>query len=274
MKKIAIQGISGCFHEMAATKFFGKDIEVIECTSFKSLCQTMAEDQEIYGVMAIENTLAGSLLPNYSLIQKFGFQVIGEVYLHIVMNLMTYPGTPINNIRYILSHSVALAQCEDFTDTLSNIELKEYHDTAAAAKWVKENKSTDTGAIANHLSAQLYGLEIVAKSIETHKKNFTRFLILSSHKKQIVDANKASLSLELSHEPGSLSNVLNIFKEEKVNLTKIQSVPIIGKPYQYAFKIDLQWEDYQHYINAINQVEKICSNILVHGEYKAANYLA
>jgi len=274
LKKIAIQGISGCFHEMAALKFFGEDIEVVECNTFKSLCQCLAEEKSDFAVMAIENTLAGSLLPNYSLIQKYGFHVVGEVYLHIVMNLMVYPGTPLQNIKYILSHSVALAQCEDFIDSLPDPVLKEYHDTAAAAKWVKDNKSTDTAAIANKLSSQLFNLEIIAESIETHKKNFTRFLVLSTKKITIPDANKASLSLELPHEPGSLANVLQIFKDEKVNLTKIQSVPIIGKPYQYAFKIDLIWENYHHYQEALKRVSEYVSDIIIHGEYKAADYLA
>jgi len=260
---------------MAAKKFFQGPFEIVECDTFKSLSQTLKSNQADFAVMAIENTLAGSLLPNYSLIRKFGFYIIGEVYLHIKMNLMVSPGTPLTDIRYILSHPVALAQCENYLDSLpQRPELKEYHDTAAAAKWVSENQSKDTAAIANLLSAQLYGLEVLAENIETHKQNFTRFLVLSANETIVPGADKASLSLELPHEPGSLSKVLQVFREENVNLTKIQSVPVIGKPYQYAFKIDVQWEDYKDYQKALGVIKNYASDLIIHGEYKGINYQA
>ncbi|MDH5380629.1 MAG: prephenate dehydratase [Cyclobacteriaceae bacterium] len=272
MPKIAIQGIHGCFHEMAARKHFGESIDVLECQSFKSLCFELENKQCDFAVMAIENTLAGSLLPNYSLIRRFGFYVVGEVYLHIKMNLMAKPGVEIKDINSVMSHPVALAQCEEYLETLPHIEVKEYHDTAAAAKWVSDHENNDVAAISNELSAELYSLNILERGIETHKKNFTRFLVLSRDKMEIEGANKASLSLEVSHTPGSLADVLTIFKDFKVNLTKIQSIPIIGKPYQYAFKIDVTWDNKENYLQALEKIDKTDNNIRVLGIYKGQNF--
>lgn len=271
-KLIGIQGIKGCFHEMAARKFFGdKSIDVLECQSFKSMSFELIEGRCDFAIMAIENTLAGSLLPNYSLITRFGFHVVGEVYLHIKMNLMGLPGTNISDLKQVISHPVALAQCEDYLESLPFIKLIEYHDTAAAAQHVRDTKNDKLAAISNDLSAELYGMEILAEGIETHKKNFTRFLVISSKPEMIKNANKASLSLELAHEPGSLAEVLNIFKYNQVNLTKIQSLPIIGKPYQYAFKIDVVWQNRQDYLDSLEKIQEIGNQVSILGEYKAAD---
>ncbi|MDH5398211.1 MAG: prephenate dehydratase [Cyclobacteriaceae bacterium] len=272
MITVGIQGIKGCFHEMAARKYFNNSIEIAECKTFKDLCHNLKTEKSDYAVMAIENTLAGSLLPNYSLITKNGFSIVGEVYLHIQMNLMALPGVALKDIRHIISHPVALAQCEEYLETLPDAEVIEFNDTAAAAKWVSDNNRTDYGAIGNLLSAKLYHLNILAENIETHKKNYTRFLVLSRKKETIEGANKASVSLVLPHTPGSLADVLQIFKENRVNLTKIQSVPIIGKPYQYAFKIDLTWDNYSDYLHTMELVRNYGSDILIMGEYKSEKY--
>ena len=273
MKKIAIQGIAGCFHEMAARKFFGEDVEMVECNSFKQVAETLNNDESNYALMAIENTLAGSLLPNYALISKYGFKVTGEVYLHIKMNLMALPGTKLESVKHIYSHPVALAQCEDYLETLRGVKLVEYHDTAAAAKMVRQGCNHSFAAIASELSAEIYNLSILALEIETHKQNFTRFLVLSKTHEEILHANKASLSLELAHEPGSLATVLNVFKDLKVNLTKIQSLPIIGKPYQYAFKMDVVWDDRKNFTESLEIISQMGNSVSVMGEYQAASAL-
>ncbi len=221
--------------------------------------------------MAIENTLAGSILPNYSLIRKHGFFVSGEVYLHIKMNLMANHGVQLSDVREVMSHPVALAQCDDFLEKL-DAELIEYHDTAAAAKWVKDTENTNTAALASDLSAELYDLNVLAEGIETNKQNYTRFLILSRERIDVEGADKASLSLELSHSPGSLADVLTVFKMNGVNLTKIQSIPIIGKPYQYAFKIDVTWSNYPDYEKSIEHLRVIGCTVDVLGEYKSEDY--
>ena len=274
MKKIAIQGISGCFHEMAARKHFGEEVEMVECDSFRKVCSALNTGVADLAVMAIENTLAGSILPNYSLIQKNHFFIIGEVYLKIQMNLMALPGIAFQEIRKVISHPVALAQCEDFLETnMEKAELKEFHDTAAAAKHIFDEKLTKTAAIANELSAKMYGLSILERNIQTHKNNYTRFLILSREKVEIPTANKASLSLQTNHTPGSLAKVLNIFSENKVNLTKIQSVPIIGKPYQYAFKIDVEWDNRENYTNSLKLLKQHDTSVQILGEYPKEDYL-
>lgn len=271
-KLIAIQGIKGCFHEMAARKYFNGQVTTLECNSFKQLAISLSKRECDYAVMAIENTLAGSLLPNYSLISKYEFQVIGEVYLHIEMNLMVNKGTTLDQVTSVYSHPVALAQCDDFFENHPNIHLIEYHDTAAAAKFIYEQGDPTLAAVSNTLSAELYHLDIIASNIETHKRNFTRFLILANKAEENPLANKASLSLELNHEPGSLADVLLIFKLHNVNLTKIQSIPIIGKPYQYAFKIDVTWKDKTDYQNSLADIRKLGNLVDVMGEYQSQSF--
>jgi len=274
MTKIAIQGIQGCFHEMAARKHFSSgDTEFIECNTFRQLCESLKEGKCDKGIMAIENTLAGSLLPNYSLLSKYKLFISGEVYLRIQLHLMAIPGAKLNDVRTVMSHPVALAQCEDFLDTLGDIEIREYHDTAAAAKWIAGQKMKDIAAVSNELSSELYGLNILERNIETHKENYTRFLVLDRDMPIIENANKASLSLEVSHQPGSLVEVLKIFSDYKLNLTKIQSLPIIGKPYQYAFKVDLTFEKSEYLYAALQDETVMESHVTVQGIYREGSYL-
>ncbi len=272
IKKIGIQGIKGCFHEMAAEKYFYEKIYTLENRTFNDLCINLRDEKVDFAMMAIENTLAGSILANYSLIEKYGFYITGEVYLPIQMHLMVNPGVKLSEIREVISHPVALAQCENYLLSLKNVELKEYHDTAAAARWIQENKNTHTAAVAGKLAAELYNLEIIQEHIETHKENFTRFLILSNHKTIIEERNKASISLKVNHNPGSLSDILLIFKQNKVNLTKIQSIPIVGKPYQYSFHIDLTWENLQNYQDSLTEIAKTSSSVHILGEYISGDY--
>ena len=267
-QKIAIQGVAGAFHEEAARKFYGDDIDIEECSTFRLLCQKIDNGEVDYGIMAIENTIAGSLLRNYTLIDEYHLRIIGETFLHIQMNLMALSGVSISDIKYIYSHPIALQQCAEFLSTLNNnIKITESDDTAESAKLIAENNLTDTAAIAGIAAAQLYRLNILEKGIETIKKNYTRFIALSKQNVVIENCNKASLSFELRHQPGSLVDALSIFSRNSINLTKIQSVPILGKPYQYTFHVDIEWDSRKNYEVALNQLLKKVACISVYGEY-------
>lgn len=268
MKRISIQGIKGSFHEDAARKYFGDEIEVVECRTFKRVCELLDQDEVDYAVMAIENSIAGSLLANYSLMRDFHLRIIGEIYLHIQMNLMVYPGTPIENIREIHSHPIALKQCAEFIfDCFGEIKLCESSDTAGAASELATEKYDYVATIGNKRSADIYGLDILETGVETNKKNYTRFLILSKHGNAIEGTNKASISFQCGHYHGALAKVLTIFGEHGINLTKIQSIPIIGKPNEYSFHVDLEYNSIDAYERAIHLVLKNVSSMAVLGEY-------
>lgn len=268
MKRIAIQGIKGAFHEIAAIQFFGNDIETINCDKFKQVFDAVTNRKAEFGVVAIENTIAGSLLSNYLLLKDSKVKVIGETSLHITQNLMALPGTKIDEITEVYSHPIAIQQSLEFFNNYPKIKLIEWADTASSAKKVSAEKLKNTGAIASKQAAELYGLEILAEEIETHKMNYTRFLIIQLKSSDLPENNKASICFELGHNPGSLVDVLAVFKAEEINLTKIQSLPILGRPYQYTFYIDLEWKDRKKYDKALNSVLKIVSNLSVLGEYK------
>ncbi len=273
MKKIAIQGIQGSFHEVAAQKYFGKDIQVAECLSFKELCEALHHDKVDFAIMAIENTIAGSLLPNYALIREYKFKIIGEVFLNIKMNLMALKNVTLTDVNVIESHPIALQQCKEFVyENIPYAKMKESNDTAESAKNLRDSKKTYKAIIAAERCAELYDLEILEKGIETNKHNFTRFLILNKDGVSDIENNKASLSLQLGHEVGSLATILTIFKTHHVNLTKIQSVPIIGSPYEYHFHIDVEWKENQEYEKALNEIIKKVSSFSLLGEYKKATY--
>ncbi len=268
MKRIAVQGIVGSFHEDAAVKYFSEKIDVVECKSFTSVCEWVDTDQADYAVMAIENSIAGSLLKNYQLIRDYHLRITGEIYLHIQMNLMVSAGVKPGDITDIYSHPVALQQCVEYLEKyFPNAKLHEGMDTAAAAKYISEEKPAHAAAIGNLRSAELYGLEILETGIETNKKNYTRFLILSKHGNPTEKANKASLCFEVGHFYGSLARVLNVFAENEINLAKIQSVPVIGKPNEYTIHVDIEWEKPENYDRALHQVLKSVSSLAILGEY-------
>ncbi|ELR69643.1 Prephenate dehydratase [Fulvivirga imtechensis AK7] len=269
--KVAIQGIRGAFHEVAAKKHFDNDISIVECLTFKSLCDALKDGKVDHAVMAIENTIAGSILGNYSLIRDYRFHVIGEVYLNIKMNLLTLPGVALKNIKTVESHPIALQQCKEFLyEQLSHAVLRESNDTAESARDLGISGDTTKAVIAADRCARLYGLEIKRAGIETNKQNFTRFLALSRVPVKDNSNNKASISLQLGHEPGTLADILTIFKANGANLTKIQSVPVIGKPYEYHFHIDFEWEDYSRYEKTMEEVEDKALSLHLLGEYKKA----
>jgi len=268
---VSIQGIKGSFHEAAALKYFGEGINTLECLSFRETCRKLHLDECNYAVLAIENALAGSLLPNYNLIRDYNLRIVGEVYLPIKLNLLVYNGTPIEKIKRVISHPIAIQQCQDFLEEHPHIEVIEKADTAACAKAVSDGKLEDTAAIANSEAAELYKLNTLYKSIETNKKNYTRFLILvteANYTENPNDVNKATLSFHCGDSVGSLAKVLNIFAENNINLTKIQNTPIIGKPHKDNFFVDLIWGSYQEFEQALIHLTKIVSNLTILGEYK------
>lgn len=271
--KIAIQGGKASFHDIAAHRLFNsEDMETVSCDSFKEVCDQLKSRKVDYAVMAIENSIAGSILPNYSLIESYNFKIIGEEKLRIKQNLMALPGQKIKDIQKAMSHYMALLQCKDFFGKHAHIKLEEYHDTADAAKYIREHNLTGVGAIAGDMAAKLYGLEIIAPGIETMKLNYTSFFVLSRSTKSPFkrnDANKTTLSFELPHEAGSLAKSLNIINEFKISLTKIQSVPIVGKPDQYRFYIDCIWQDRAVAINCLSKLKKYCTSLNVMGYYKS-----
>lgn len=266
-KRVAIQGIKASFHEEAALKFFGEDIETIECNSFKQTFQKLEAGEADFVVMAIENSIAGSLLPNYSLLREYNFPVIGEVYLHIQLHLMALPGVKFEDIKTVTSHPIAIRQCGDFLDDFPELKVIESSDTAACAKKIKEENLTDTVAIANTLAAKLYGLNILERRIESNKKNYTRFLILTDKKEETKNANKASLCFQVSNDVGSLAKVLNILAENEINMSKIQSMPVLGKRNEYNFYVDVEWSDTKKYEEAIRKILKYTVNFSIMGEY-------
>ena len=267
-KRVAIQGIRASFHEEAAFKFFGTDIEAIECDSFKQTCEVLKDKKADYVVMAIENSIAGSLLPNYTLLREYNFSIVGEVYLAIQLHLLALPGVKFKDVKYVQSHPIAIRQCSDFFDEFPNLQVIESSDTAACAKKIREENLTDTAAIANLLAAKLYDLQVMERRIESNKKNFTRFLILADKPIGNTEANKASLSFQVGNSVGSLAEVLNIFSEYKINLSKIQSMPVLGKRNEYNFYVDIEWKNQSDYDSAIRKVLKYTINFTIMGEYQ------
>lgn len=268
--KIAIQGIATSFHEVAAFTYFQEPVATIECLSFHALCEALKNGEADYAVMAIENSIAGSILPNYFLLQEYHFSIVGEIYLPIHMHLLALPGVELKDIKVIESHPMAIRQCTEYLHKLNGVQIMESDDTALSAKKVKEKKLKNTAAIANEYAAKKFGLQILDKRIETHKKNFTRFLILTRKTKTSIDSNKASISFEVANEVGSLADTLMTFKTNGINLTKIQSIPIIGKPSEYSIHVDVEWKRRKSYDHAMQQVLRQVHNLNIFGEYKKA----
>jgi len=267
--RVAIQGIRASFHEEAAFKYFGEDIETIECNSFKQTFEALQNKEADYVVMAIENSIAGSILPNYTLMMGYGFPIVGEVYIPIQLHLLALPGVKFEDVKYVTSHPIAIRQCVDFFDEYPHLQMVESSDTAACAKRIREEQLTDTVAIANTLAANLYGLEVLERRIESNKRNFTRFLIITNHENNVKGTpNKASLCFEVSNKVGSLAKVLNIFAEQNLNMSKIQSMPVLGKPTEYNFYVDVEWRESRQYDNAIKQILKYTHNFNILGEYE------
>lgn len=269
MTKAAIQGVQGSFHHAAAHDFLGKDVEVVPCATFKEIIDRVEASEIEFGVMAVENTIAGSLLPNYRLIVKTSLSIVGEIYLRIGQNLMALPGQSLADIRTVHSHPIALEQCREFFDDWPTIRLVESEDTALSARHIAERQDKGKAAIASDTAANLYGLEVLAEGIETNPANYTRFWILSpAPTRKPAQINKASLSFSLQHETGNLSHILSVLAFYRINLTKIQSLPMIGRAWEYHFFVDVIFDDYARYQAAIRSVEPLAESVRVLGEYQ------
>ena len=269
--KIAIQGGFGAFHEIAARSYFETDrIKIIPRNTFKDLFKSLKMRQADYGITAIENSVAGSILPNYTLLKESEKKIVGEIYLRIKQNLVALPGERLENIREVYSHPMAILQCQTFFDDNPHLKAVESLDTALSAKEISEKKLKGKAAIASDLAARKYGLEIIAGEIETNKINYTRFLILSDNGELAKNSgnNKSSIYFSLSHKIGSLSKILSILSYYNMNLTKIQSMPIIGEEWAYHFYVDMIYDDQILYRQAMDAIRPFTGELGILGEYK------
>ena len=274
-KKIAIQGVKGCFHEQAARLFYQEHGQIVpqtvECLTFDDLYKSIDSGQADAAVMAIENTVSGGLLPNFELLRKYDRKIKGEVFLRIQQNLMALPGQSIEDIKEVRTHYMAINQTREFFKDYPWIRLVESEDTAKSAADVAQGGLMGVGAVASTLAAELYGLDILAESIETYKQNFTRFLILDDALDvDKTKVNKSSMCFTLSHTPGSLAHVLTILSFYGMNLTRIQSLPIPGQEWQYFFYVDIKFDDYLRYEQALSAVRPLMEDLNILGEYVAA----
>lgn len=267
---IAIQGYEGSFHQLAARHFFGKKVEVIPCAGFRDLVNIAADERNSGGgVMAIENSIAGSILPNYNLLQRSGLKITGEIYLQINQHLLVNPGVGIKEIREVHSHPMAIQQCYEFLDKY-DWKLVETEDTALSAKHVHQHKSKHIAAIAGKLAAELYGLKVLSPNIHTLKNNYTRFLVLQppARAKQPGDADKASVNFHTDHSQGSLARVLNRIAEGGINLSKLQSFPIPGSDFKYSFHADMEFDSLHRFDVVIDALKNITEKLTIYGIYK------
>ncbi len=269
-KKVTIQGYEGSFHQVAARQFFGKNVEVICCPTFRDVIKIASDTtQSDGGLMAIENSIAGSILPNYNLLQKSNLQVVGEVYLHISQNLLVNPGVELEDIHEVHSHPMALLQCIEYLEKY-NWKLIETEDTALSAKLVHQHHSKHIAAVASKLAAELYELKIIAPNIQTLKNNYTRFLALQLPEKsnEIQNANKASIVFQTDHSKGSLAKVLTRISDDGINLSKLQSMPIPGSDWKYSFHADMEFENLGQFNTVIENITPLTIELKVYGVYK------
>ncbi|GHT61090.1 prephenate dehydratase [Bacteroidia bacterium] len=281
-KTVAIQGIAGAYHETAARMFFKEkgeeNVEILPCNQFKDVIAAVRKDPNVTGIMAIENTIAGSLLQNHELIRESDLIVVGEQKIRISHSFATLPGETMETITEVNSHPIALMQCADYLSTFPKIKIVEEEDTALSAKIIAENKLKGHAAICSKYAAELYGLQVLEEGIETNKRNFTRFLLISN--RWVADdlvksneINKSSLVFTLPHSEGSLSKVLTIFYFYNLNLTKIQSLPILGREWEYMFYIDLTFEDILKYKQGLDAARPLMKDFKILGEYKEAKII-
>lgn len=268
--RVSIQGYEGSFHQEAAEKFYGKQVEVIPCATFREVVRVASSKKESEGaVMAIENSIAGSILPNYNLLQKSSLRIVGEVYLHIRQHLMANPGVTLEDIREVHSHPMALLQCTDYLDKQS-WKLVETEDTALSAKHIHQHRMKHAAAIASKLAAELFNMEIIAPNIHSIKNNYTRFLILKRENEAVTDeaSNKSSLYFHTDHSQGSLAKVLTKIADHGINLSKLQSFPIAGSEWKYSFHADMEFDSMDQFHKTIEAIKPITNDLKVYGVYK------
>lgn len=269
-KTVAIQGIKGSYHHKAANIFFDEEVDLLECDTFKEIPKHIRHKNAQYGIMAIENSIAGSLLQNYKLLGQTNQCILGEVYIPIEHCLLVNKGVKIEDLKEVHSHPMAILQCEQFFEDYPHIKLVESTDTADSAKLIAENKAKHIGAIASEIAGDIYGLEALKKNIQTIKNNYTRFFVIGTDKidKESPDINKASLRMIVGHETGSLSKVLSILSIHGINLTKIQSVPIMDRPWQYSFYVDLVFPTYATFESVLEVLKHQTEDVELLGVYK------
>lgn len=268
--KVSIQGYEGSFHQVAAQQYFGKDVEVIPCATFREVVKIAGNKKESDGgVMAIENSIAGSILPNYSLLQKSNLRIVGEVYLPIKQHLLVNPGVQLEDIREVHSHHMAIQQCLEYLDKY-DWKLVETEDTALSAKKLHQHKSKHIAAIASKLAADLFELDVIAPNIHTMKSNYTRFLVIQREDiaEVVADANKASVNFNTDHSRGSLARVLTHIADGGINLSKLQSFPIPGSDWQYSFHADMEFDSMEQFETVISAIKPITTELKVYGVYK------
>ncbi|WP_372752226.1 prephenate dehydratase [Mariniflexile sp.] len=272
IKTVAIQGVKGSFHHIVSQQYFDKPVDAIECSTFDQVVDSLITKQCDAAIMALENSIAGSIIPNYALINKFGLHIVGEHYVDIQHNLMVLPNQNIKEIKEVYSHPMALLQCMEFFKLHPHIKLVEDKDTAEVAQRIQEKQLKGVGAIASVMAAEIFELEIIAHSIQTIKHNETRFVIVKRVNSEIPqnEINKASVRFEADHKRGSLAAILNVMSDCKLNLTKIQSLPIIETPWKYAFFVDVTFETYEEFRKAKSIIEIMAQGFKVLGEYKNA----
>lgn len=267
-QKIAIQGFEGSFHQMAAMQHFGDDIDLICCSNFRQVIRSAVSDPScVAGVMAIENSIAGSILPNYNLIAQSNLQITGEVYLQIDQNLLVNPGVTLDQIEEVHSHPMALLQCAEYLEK-HPWKIVESEDTALSAARIKQDKSTRIAAIAGAFAARLFGLNMIAPDIQTQKNNYTRFWVLQKSMAHHHTADKASMVFHTDHSKGSLARVLGKISECGVNLSKLQSFPIAGSDWKYQFHADCEFADLQQWQHLLEVIRPVTAEVMVYGVYK------
>ncbi len=267
--KVSIQGYEGSFHQAAAIKFFGKHTKVLPCAAFADVIKAVSVKDCDAGVMAIENSIAGSILPNYNLLQKSNLSITGEIYLHISQNLLVNNNVELHDIKEVHSHPMALQQCLSYLEK-HNWKLIETEDTALSAKHIHKHKSKHIAAIASKFAAELFNLKILAPNIHTMQNNYTRFLLLqrTNELKPIIQANKASVNFHTDHSKGSLAKVLTKIADTDVNLSKLQSFPIPGSNFKYSFHADLEFDSLQQFETVIKNIKGLTNYLKIYGVYK------
>ncbi|MDD7886854.1 prephenate dehydratase [Flavivirga sp. 57AJ16] len=272
IKTVAIQGVKGSFHHIVSKQFFDKPVDVIECLTFDRVVDSLITKECDAAIMALENSIVGSIIPNYALIDTYGLHIVGEYYIDVQHNLMAWPGQRIEDIKEVYSHPMALLQCKEFFKQYPHIKLVEDKDTAEVAQRIREKKLKGIGAIASTLAADIFALDILASSIQTIKHNETRFVIIKRTNSEVPEneINKASVKFESDHKRGSLAAILNVMSDCKLNLTKIQSLPIIETPWKYAFFVDVTFEQYEDFKKAKSIINIMGKGLKVLGEYKKA----
>lgn len=263
---VAIQGSLSSFHDLAAKKYFGEDISILECNSFKDVCQKLSNNLVDYGIIAIENKVAGSILLNYQLIDEFELNIIGEIYLPIELHLLGNPASNLNDITEIISHPMALGQCQNYLSSIDNVKVTEYRDTATSAQLLEKN--SNLAVIAGPTIEKNFGLKRLVGNVGDEKINYTRFYILSKESDFDPNPNKASVTLQIKNEIGSLSDVLGNIKSNQVNLTKIQSVPIPNNIETYSFHLDLEFDDKLKLEQVLSDIKPYVKNEKILGIYK------